>query len=66
LSDEETVEQITENKYLQYFVGLKEFQQKYPLESPYGILSEKIGSKGDQCGQLEFGTKVVISMIGWV
>ncbi|MED4493545.1 transposase, partial [Heyndrickxia coagulans] len=28
LSDRETVEQITENPYLQYFIGLPEFQEK--------------------------------------
>jgi len=32
LSDEETVAQITENPYLQYFVGLKEFQKNAPLD----------------------------------
>jgi transposase, IS5 family len=31
LSDEETIEQIRENPYLQYFVGLKEYQ----LEAPF-------------------------------
>jgi len=33
LSDEETVEQIKENPYLQYFIGLSEFQQKAPFDS---------------------------------
>lgn len=31
LSDRETVQQITENPYLQYFIGLPEFQQKPPF-----------------------------------
>jgi IS5 family transposase len=30
-SDEETVEQIRENPYLQYFIGLKGFQSKAPF-----------------------------------
>ncbi|WP_276210579.1 IS5 family transposase [Heyndrickxia coagulans] len=32
LSDRETVEQITENPYLQYFIGLPEFQEKAPFD----------------------------------
>ena len=32
-SDEETVEQITENPYLQYLLGLPEFQEKPPFHS---------------------------------
>ena len=32
LSDRETVEQITENLYLQYFIGLPEFQEKAPFD----------------------------------
>lgn len=32
LSDEETVAQITENPYLQYFIGLKEFQKDAPFD----------------------------------
>jgi len=31
ISDEETVEQIRENPYLQYFIGLKGFQSKAPF-----------------------------------
>lgn len=31
LSDQETVEQITENPYLQYFIGLASFQDKAPF-----------------------------------
>ncbi|SDZ00302.1 Transposase domain [Nitrosomonas halophila] len=31
VSDEETVEQIRENPYLQYFIGLKGFQSKAPF-----------------------------------
>ena len=33
LSDEETVQQITENPYLQYFIGLPSFQEKEPFHS---------------------------------
>ena len=32
ISDEETVQQITENIYLQFFVGLNEFSQKTPFD----------------------------------
>jgi len=31
-SDRETVEQITENPYLQYFIGLKEYQDRPPFD----------------------------------
>src|SRR5690625_887967 len=33
LSDEETVLAITENPYLQYFIGLHEFQMEAPFDS---------------------------------
>ena len=33
LSDEETVAQIAENPYLQYFIGLKEFQKNAPFDA---------------------------------
>ncbi|MBN2568057.1 MAG: transposase [Deltaproteobacteria bacterium] len=33
LSDEETVAQITENPYLQYFINLQEFQKEAPFDS---------------------------------
>lgn len=33
LSDEETVEQVTENPYLQYFIGLPAFQESAPFHS---------------------------------
>lgn len=33
LSDEETVQQITENPYLQYFIGLPAFQDEKPFDS---------------------------------
>lgn len=32
ISDEETVEQIRENPYLQYFIGLEEYQNKAPFD----------------------------------
>ncbi|AGL00595.1 IS5 family transposase [Desulfoscipio gibsoniae] len=32
-SDRETVEQITENPYLQYFIGLREYQDRPPFDS---------------------------------
>jgi hypothetical protein len=33
ISDEETVEQIRENPYLQYFLGLSEYSDKAPFEA---------------------------------
>src|SRR5699024_4302340 len=33
LSDRETVEEITENPYLQYFIGLPEFQEEPPFDA---------------------------------
>jgi len=33
ISDQETVEQIQKNPYLQYFMGLKAFQAKAPFAS---------------------------------
>ncbi len=33
LSDEETVDQIRENPYLQYFIGLEEFRDEAPFDS---------------------------------
>jgi len=33
LTDIETVEQITENPYLQYFVGLHEYRDEAPFDS---------------------------------
>ena len=33
LSDRDTVEEITENPYLQYFLGLPEFQEEAPFDS---------------------------------
>jgi len=32
LSDEETVQQISENPYLQYFIGFKEYNQEQPFD----------------------------------
>ena len=33
LSDDETIEQIRENLYLQYFIGLESYQHEAPLDS---------------------------------
>jgi len=33
ISDQETVEQIRENPYLQYFIGLENYQDKAPFEA---------------------------------
>ena len=41
LSDEETVAQIMENPYLQYFIGLKEFQKKAPFDSSQMVYFRK-------------------------
>ena len=34
ISDRETVEQIRENPYLQYFIGLSEYRNEPPFEFP--------------------------------
>lgn len=45
LSDEETVEQITENPYLQYFIGLPSFQDEAPFHpSSMTHFRKRIGS----------------------
>lgn len=41
LSDEETVEMITENPYLQYFIGLDSFTNKPPMEASVITLFRK-------------------------
>ncbi|KQC10804.1 MAG: transposase, partial [Methanolinea sp. SDB] len=41
LSDEETVAQITENPYLQYFIGLKGFQNNAPFDSSQMVYFRK-------------------------
>ncbi|MBW2648102.1 MAG: IS5 family transposase [Deltaproteobacteria bacterium] len=41
LSDEETVAQITENPYLQHFIGLKEFQKEVPFDSSQMVYFRK-------------------------
>ena len=41
LSDEETVEMITENPYLQYFIGLEHFTNKAPMEASVLTLFRK-------------------------
>jgi hypothetical protein len=33
ISDRETVEQIRENPYLQYFIGLKSYRNEAPFEA---------------------------------
>ena len=41
LSDEETVEMITENPYLQYFIGLEHFTNQAPMEASVRTLFRK-------------------------
>ena len=41
LSDEETVEMITENPYLQYFIGLEHFTNQAPMEASVLTLFRK-------------------------
>lgn len=41
LSDDETVEMITENPYLQYFIGLESFSNKAPMEASVLTLFRK-------------------------
>ena len=43
-SDRETVEQIRENPYLQYFIGLSEYSNKEPFEASMMVyFRERIG-----------------------
>jgi hypothetical protein len=44
LSDEETIEEIKENAYLQYFIGYEEFSHKSPFDpSLFVTLRERLG-----------------------
>ncbi|MCJ7812974.1 transposase, partial [bacterium] len=44
LSDEETIEEIKENAYLQYFIGYEEFSHKPPFDpSLFVTLRERLG-----------------------
>ena len=65
-SDEETVEQIRENPYLQYFLGLSEYSDKAPFESSMmvhfrkrlnleivGRINEQIVKSAKESGQKE-------------
>ena len=47
LSNEETVEAITENPYMQYFIGLPDFQETSPFQNSKGI------EQGKQIGKEE-------------
>ena len=66
ISDEETVEQIRENPYLQYFLGLSEYSDKAPFESSMmvhfrkrlnleivGRINEQIVKSAKESGQKE-------------
>ena len=71
ISDEETVEQIRENPYLQYFIGLKGFQDKAPFASSL-LVDDRIVSisqpylrpiiRGKQGKAVEFGAKISVSL----
>ncbi|MDA3953787.1 MAG: IS5 family transposase [Bacteroidales bacterium] len=41
LSDDETIDTISENPYMQYFLGLKEFQQKHVFDSSLFVTIRK-------------------------
>jgi hypothetical protein len=46
LSDEEVVEEIVENPYLQFFVGLKEFSYEAPFdESSLSVVRQRLGEE---------------------
>ena len=47
LSDEETVRQIQENPYLQYFAGLKEYQKEEPKASVVVCGDQAADGRGD-------------------
>jgi len=54
LSDEETIEQIRENPYLQYFVGYSKFSSKTPFDSSLFVkIRERMGKdKFDEFNQI--------------
>jgi hypothetical protein len=69
-SDEETVEQIRENPYLQYFLGLSEYSDKAPFEASMmvhfrkrlnleivGRINERIVKPSKESGQKEIEEK---------
>jgi transposase, IS5 family len=69
-SDEETVEQIRENPYLQYFLGLSEYSDKAPFEASMmvhfrkrlnldivGRINERIVKHSRESGQKEIAEK---------
>lgn len=46
VSDKETVEQIRENPYLQYFIGMSEYNDKAPFEASMLVyFRQRIGSE---------------------
>lgn len=48
LSDRETIDQITENPYLQYFVGLSSFQTEKPFDASLLVLiRSRMGQQPD-------------------
>jgi hypothetical protein len=49
VSDEETVEQISENPYLQYFLGFKEFKEEPPFDPSMLVYFRKRLSKDFVC-----------------
>jgi hypothetical protein len=49
LSDEETVEQISENPYLQYFLGFKDYKDEKPFDSSMLVHFRKRLSKDFVC-----------------
>lgn len=59
-SDEETVEQIQENPYLQYFIGLPEFQIKPPFDSSLMVqFRKRLSAKVlNQVNEMICGVKV--------
>jgi IS5 family transposase len=68
ISDRETVEQIRENPYLQYFIGLKSYRNEAPFESSMLVhfrqrlemgLVNKINAKMcENRGEVETGKKL--------
>jgi transposase, IS5 family len=63
VSDRETVEQIKENPYLQYFLGIKEYSNKAPFEASMLVhFRQRIGEETVN----EINRKVVERSIGKV
>jgi hypothetical protein len=62
LTDEETVEQIRENRYLQYFIGLEGYTDEAPFDSSMMVhFRRRLGAEVVN----EFNEKIVLERVGF-